>query len=118
MIIKSDNNYLFGGYTSTSWKSMDNYVADTKSFIFTLTNPHEIQPTRYNCKNNLYSICDTAAYGPAFGGGHDINVSPTFDSASYTNFPHTYIDTTGKGNITFTGNSKYTPADVEIFQVS
>jgi hypothetical protein len=120
IIIKSDNNCLFGGYTSISWRSVSKYVADTKSFIFTLINPHNVQPTKYPCTNRLKSIYDHPSYAPTFGGGeaHDVYVSPNFNADSYTYLGSSYSDTTGKGNSTFTGSYNYSPSDVEVFQVS
>ncbi|CAF4311702.1 unnamed protein product, partial [Rotaria sordida] len=47
-IIQSNNNYLFGGYTAIPWTSEgDSYKNDTTAFLFTLTNPHNIPPTKY-----------------------------------------------------------------------
>ncbi|CAF3778775.1 unnamed protein product, partial [Rotaria sordida] len=40
-------DYLFGGYAQISWGSDNKYKADPAAFIFTLTNPHGIQPTKF-----------------------------------------------------------------------
>ena len=40
-----------------------------------------------------YSIYCKPAYGPTFGGGHDIHISDkcdTTDNGSYTSFPYSY----------------------------
>ncbi|CAF3054768.1 unnamed protein product [Rotaria sp. Silwood2] len=46
-IILSNNNYLFGGYTAIPWTSDNSNKSDTTAFLFTLTNPHGIPPTKY-----------------------------------------------------------------------
>jgi len=46
-IIKSSSGHLFGGYTSQSWDSSGNYKSDPLAFIFTLTNPFDIPPTKF-----------------------------------------------------------------------
>ena len=121
-VIQSNNNYLFGGYTSVAWTSCNNYVADSKAFLFTLTNSHNIPPTKYPIQATTaqYSTNHNSGYGPTFGGGHDIHVSSDSNSnnSSYTNFPNTYTDATGKGNNTFTRNRNFTTSDIEVFKLA
>ncbi len=87
VVIKSSGGWIFGGYTSQSWKY---YITDQfhphdkidyKSFIFTLKNPHGLNPTRFmmrddreysQSKNNLseyihdYTSNHIDTYGPIF----------------------------------------------------
>jgi hypothetical protein len=120
-IIRSNNNYLFGGYTSVAWTSSGSYKADTNAFLFTLTNPHNIPPTKYPVQPTMtqYSIYDSSGYGPTFGG-HDVHVSSNSNSnnSSYSNFSDTYTDTTGKGNNTFTGSRNFMTSDIEVFKLA
>jgi hypothetical protein len=46
-IIQSAQKYLLGGYTSIPWSTNLGHKNDTKAFLFTLTNPHNIPPTKY-----------------------------------------------------------------------
>lgn len=118
-IIRSNNNFLFGGYTSVAWTSCNNYQKDSTAFLFTLTNPHNIPPTKYLIKggNEGNAIYDHTSYGPTFGGGHDIYlVNNSNSSNSSTNFPNSYVDTTGKGNSTFTGSNNFLVSDIEVFK--
>ena len=48
-ILKSKDGYLFGGYTETNFESSAEFTTHMHpiSFIFTLTNPHNIPPTKY-----------------------------------------------------------------------
>ncbi|CAF3624124.1 unnamed protein product [Rotaria socialis] len=121
-IIQSNNNYLFGGYTAIPWTSSDrSYKSDTTAFLFSLTNPHSIPPTKYliNSARAQSAVYHSSNYGPAFGGGHDINIANGSNAnSSSTSFPHTYLDTTGKGNNTFTGTRTFTTSDIEVFKLA
>ncbi|CAF5107546.1 unnamed protein product [Rotaria sp. Silwood1] len=120
-IIQSNNNYLFGGYTSIPWTSDGSYKNDTTAFLFTLINPHNISPTKYviNCVHTEYAVRHHSKYGPTFGGGHDIYLADgsNRNNSSYTGFPTSYFDTTGMGDITFTGAYNFTISDIEIFKL-
>jgi hypothetical protein len=121
-IIQSNNNYLFGGYTSISWTSDGSYKNDTIAFIFTLTNPHNIPPTKYLIQTDKtgYAVYHNSSYAPTFGGGHDICLAnaSNANNSSYANFPHSYTDTTGKGNATFTGAYNFTTSDIEVYKLA
>jgi hypothetical protein len=57
-------------------------------------------------------------YGPTFGG-HDISIHHGADAAgSYTGFSHSYTDTLGRGNATFTGAYNFTAEDYEVWAVN
>eukprot|EP01100_Stratorugosa_tubuloviscum_P001121 TRINITY_DN124_c0_g1_i4.p1 TRINITY_DN124_c0_g1~~TRINITY_DN124_c0_g1_i4.p1 ORF type:complete len:273 (+),score=92.90 TRINITY_DN124_c0_g1_i4:95-913(+) len=114
IIIKSDNGYLFGGYTSLSWQSYKPKIDvnssarnDPKAFIFTLTNPHDIPPTKYIQldQNDRYSIYDDIVYGPCFGLNDIIIYTNSNSNQNTTNFGSSYNDSIGKGEETFTGNT-------------
>ncbi|CAF1380556.1 unnamed protein product [Adineta steineri] len=122
-IIQSSNNYIFGGYTSVSWTSSQKYQNDSAAFLFTLTNPHDIPPTKYNNKSFFHgidAIYDDSGSGPTFGNGSDIYISDSSNNinSSYTNFPTAYYDTTGEGNNTFTGAKNFTTSDIEVFKLA
>lgn len=124
-IIQSSKNYLFGGYTAIPWASSEDgsYPKDTTaflSFLFTLTNPHNIPPTKYLTKYNRteHAVYHKTKYGPTFGNGHDIYVVDNCNtSSSYTNFPYAYTDTTRKDIATFTGTRYFTIYDIEVFKL-
>ncbi|CAF2666924.1 unnamed protein product [Rotaria sp. Silwood2] len=122
-IIQSKNNYLFGGYTAIPWAS-DKYAYknDATAFLFTLTNPHNIPPTKYiiNPDKTGYAVYHHHGSGPTFGSGHDIFLTNASNSniLNYTEFPGSYLDTTGKGNTTFTGGRNFTVCDIEVFKLA
>ncbi len=119
-IIQSNNNYLFGGYTSISWTSGGDYKNDTTAFLFTLTNPHNIPPTKYLINSTGSAVYHKSDCGPTFGGGHDIHLAnaSNANNSSYTGFPNYYTDTTGKGNATFTGARNFTTSDIEVYKLA
>jgi hypothetical protein len=121
-IIQSiDGGYLFGGYTSMSWANRQSYIQDDNGpFIFTLTNPYGIPPTKYPVKLRNHAIYDHLNYGPTFGAGNDLyvcNQSHTNRSSSF-NFPHSYNDTTKRGSTTFTGNKNFLVNDIEVYRLA
>ena len=121
-IVQSKNNYLFGGYTAVPWTSDCVWMQDSTAFLFTLTNPHNIPPRKYsiNAEHSTHAVCHGGGNGPTFGAGHDLMVagSSNVNNLSYTKFPTAYIDTTSKGNGTFTGAETFTASEIEVYKLS
>ena len=48
-LFKNEKGNIFGGYTSISWTNSPQliYKSDPYSFIFTLTNIHNTEPTKF-----------------------------------------------------------------------
>jgi hypothetical protein len=120
-IIRSNNNYLFGGYTSVAWTSINRYNNDPNAFLFTLTNPHNIPPTKYPVQPSMTqnAVKHDPEDGPRFGND-DVGIYSNSNSnnSSHTNFPTIYIDTTRKGNNTFTGSVNFMTSDIEVFKLA
>jgi hypothetical protein len=121
-IIQTLDNYLFGGYTSVSWnfhQGVKSGVTDRTAFLFTLTNPHGISPTKYPIKSSGEHAVVPNAMGPTFGQ-YDICVYPNsnLNSQSFIKFPTYYNDSTGKGYLTFTGSTNFTTTDIEIYRLA
>jgi len=114
-LIKTNAGHIFGGFTSVSWNSTGNYYKDSSAFLFTIVNPHNLPPTKYPISNSSAVYCGSS-YGPTFGGGHDICIAnnANMNNSSYTSFPSSFLDTTGKGNTTFTSNN-FTVTEIEVF---
>ena len=72
-IIKTVDNFVFGGYTEADWGS-NSYQLDQNSFIFSLINNYNI-PVKMNIKQNYYAIVAYSYYGPTFGQGYDFYIS-------------------------------------------
>ena len=118
-LIKNEKGYIFGGYASIDWQGgSGNYRTAPDSFIFTLTNMFDIDPTKFPNSSTNYSIYDRSIYGPCFGGGFDIGIQ--FPSSHHTNFPHSYKDVLGKGYSIFKGdtdNYKFNLKEIEVFKL-
>lgn len=107
--------YLFGGYNPDHWElsknKIEKYLPD--SFLFTLTNPHGIPPTRLFPQKDKRSICFHKIGGIFFGGFAVMSDSKNVNIYSSDNF----IDTSGKGKGLFTSNDGYNVID-DIFVYS
>jgi hypothetical protein len=121
-VIKTPEGHLFGGYASVSWDITNNkrnrYQVGPGSFLFTISNPHKISPTKYSLKDpGQNAMGHFSTYGPMFGSGADIRVDDGCNEKGKNaiGFPTSYKDTTGKGYHTFTGTSFFTVEEVEVF---
>jgi hypothetical protein len=107
-VVQSKNGYIFGAYTTVAWTSSNEDKADASAFLFTLTNPHGIKPTKYPVSDRSirFAVSHRPTNGPTFGstnnGGSDIYLQNPFTAVgSRFFFPRTYEDTTGRGWATF-----------------
>ncbi len=112
--MRSTTGHTFGGYASAPWHSANVWINTAGCFLFLVENPHGDAPTCFECKTNGNAMYGQSSYGPTFGGGHDLHISSD-GSSSYTNFVHSYTDTLGRGNATFTGAQTFTPEDYEVW---
>eukprot|EP01111_Echinosteliopsis_oligospora_P010682 TRINITY_DN3383_c0_g2_i3.p1 TRINITY_DN3383_c0_g2~~TRINITY_DN3383_c0_g2_i3.p1 ORF type:complete len:348 (+),score=85.76 TRINITY_DN3383_c0_g2_i3:45-1088(+) len=133
VLILSTTNHIFGGYVSSSWDSSGTYKNANDTYIYTITNPNNIPPTKYPIVQPGTSIICNPSYGPAFGqdihvsfqANHNYNGSGVFAAMGavgypYNNiiyFPSAYNDTTGHGYRTFTGAQYFAIKEIEVYQV-
>ena len=111
-LFENDQGNIFGGYASIPWESKGVYQNTPDSFVFTLTNIYNIEPTKFPSVNSGKEICDSSNYGPCFGQGKDIGIF--FNGTNYSGFPKSYQDTSGKGKSIFTGNLNNNIKDLKI----
>ena len=121
-LFKIEKGYIFGGYASTDWTSSGSWKSAPDSFIFTLTNIHGTEPTKFPNSDTNYSIYDYSKYGPTFGKGHDIVPFNGSDDSSASAFPVSYQDILGKGRSIFTGdlnnsNININLKEIEVFKI-
>ena len=121
-LFKNEKGNIFGGYASISWDKNGGYRSAPDSFIFTLTNIHNTQPTKFPNSNQNYSLYFNNSYGQNFGAGHDICIYSDFMNSNehYSNFPHSYQDSLGKGYSIFSGqqnNKKFKLKELEVFKL-
>ena len=120
-LIKNEKDNIFGGYSSISWENKDIWANAPDSFIFTLTNIYNIEPTKFPSNKNGKDIGNYSYHGPNFGFT-DIYFCNNFNEEghSYSNFPNSYKDILGKGNTIFTGdnnNNKINLKEIEVFKL-
>ena len=105
VLYKNEKGNIFGGYASISWQNSGEFKSAPDSFIFTLTNIYNIEPTKFLNKKDGNEVYHNPGRGPQFGSGRDIGTNGDFlKNDSYTSFPYTYKDTLGKGKSIFTGD--------------
>ena len=122
-LFKNENDHIFGGYASISWTSNVSYYAANGSFLFTLTNIHGTEPTKFpNHDNYDNAVYHNSGYGPTFGGNHDLYISDNYlnNNSSYSYIGSSYNDVLGKGNSIFTSNnnsSNFKLKELEVFKL-
>jgi len=118
-LFKNDKGNIFGGYASIDWTSCNNWKSAPDSFIFSLTNIHGTEPTKFPNSNTSYSIYDHSGDGPKFGS----DIYPLYSgSSSGSQFPDSYKDILGKGRSIFTGdlnnnNTNINLKEIEVFKI-
>ena len=135
-IIKSTDNFIFGGYTEIDWDSTlwNGHVGEKNcsrregkgnEFIFTLKNPHNISPSKFNMKKEWlnHSICCDGTLGPIFGC-NDIRIENNCNEKknrfTYYDFKpgeYCFDDTTGKKRLLFTGENSFLVKEIEVFNI-
>ena len=123
-LYKNEIGNIFGGYSSISWTSKsDSFNNAPGSFLFTLTNIYNIEPTQFQSNNDKREVRHSPNYGPSFGGGTDLGIyTDYFNRGAWTYFPNTYKDILGKGKSIFTGNSnnnivEFKIKEIEVFKI-
>jgi len=120
-LYKNEKGNIFGGYASIPWTNDGSFHSAPDSFLFTLTNIHNIEPTKFFSKNDQKEV--NHKHGPTFGYGTDLYIDDNFGQNNcQTYFPYTYQDTTGKGKTIFTGdfninNSYFKVIEIEVFKL-
>ena len=73
-ILYNKEGSVFGGYTSQSWDSSENYISDDTAFLFQLRRNSITRQQKFPIKPEkaVHAIYCESSYGPTFGGGHDI----------------------------------------------
>lgn len=128
VLVKNSLGHIFGGFTPIPWGSTSTWKKAPGTFVFTLTNMHGIEPTKFVLKdeNDGKAVCH---YGSgagnwilAFGSAIVIDSGCNTNSNSNSgNFPNSFNDTTGKGGSIFSGSEDgnyFKVQEIEVFSVS
>jgi hypothetical protein len=122
VLIKTKKGNIFGGYTPLEWDSTTNdYKHDEsmQTFLFTLKNPHNLDPIRFGLKPGgqyaIYCKSDRLAFG-----GHAICVldNCNTNTSCYTVIENGFENTTGiGGRLLFDGAVNFTVDEIEVLAV-
>ncbi|KAJ5073546.1 btb/poz domain-containing protein [Anaeramoeba ignava] len=94
VIIKTKDNFIFGGFTQVGWSSgKKRYIPDLSAFIFSLRNDkNNRNPEKFPVQKGLeeYAIAyDYSTKGPTFGAGTDFGLISDLRTG-YSDFGYTY----------------------------
>lgn len=111
---KEHETYLFLISGASGWTNC------AESFLFSLVNPSGAKPTKMPLTgtSNQNGILCNSAYGPTFGGGHDLFIATganaNFNSKSYLG--NTYQCPANAGSSSFlAGQKKFSVSELEVF---
>eukprot|EP00013_Stygamoeba_regulata_P025303 CAMPEP_0177651930 /NCGR_PEP_ID=MMETSP0447-20121125/12828_1 /TAXON_ID=0 /ORGANISM="Stygamoeba regulata, Strain BSH-02190019" /LENGTH=430 /DNA_ID=CAMNT_0019155079 /DNA_START=91 /DNA_END=1383 /DNA_ORIENTATION=- len=125
VIQSKEGGYLFGGYTSLSWKSSQRQPKDPHAFVFSLTNPSN-QPVKMDKPGPQSEkfIVDRPDYGPTYGGGHDLYIADNSNTnnQSHANIGHSFllegfVYGTQNTRHFLTGATNFMIDEIEVFQM-
>ena len=119
-VILSNNDKIFGGYTSESWgfsPSGGTWKQDATAFIYSLTHK-----AKCATQKNSNSILDNSGAGPVFGHGNDIciydNCNARTDNYCQSQSGNsTYALPSGADNTFLAGSLNFTVKEIEVYAV-
>jgi hypothetical protein len=124
-IIKTNGNYVFGGFTAAKWSSSRRYTEDTKAFIFSVRRKGISCKYKFMVKNENEAIYGHPNYGPTFGNEDfvikdksNINIS---SYSSYSNLGWAYhYPPENEDNYSFLAGSydDWLTTEIEVYQIN
>lgn len=122
-IIYNTNNSVYGGYTSVSWASTENWQTDGQAFLIRLYQNGNWKPVQLPVSNPSHTIYDASSQGPSFGSGHDLLAFTStatwngtyFQSDGYV-IPGNAYSANGETSDSITGGSKQLK-EIEVYLV-
>ncbi len=121
-IIKTNDDYVFGGYTAAKWSSNFNeHIEDSKAFIFSLRRRGISCNYKFNVRYAKYAIFVDPRRGPSFGI-KDILIhdKSNIDAGSSTYLGHTYDNhpDTGHPSKCLEGIANFLTTEIEVYQIN
>merc|ERR1712113_1103450 len=89
-IIKSENQCIFGGYTSKSWHNKNNWISDDCAWLYSLRNKKKCQKKFKIVRNQHLAIAGHKNYGPMYGWDLHVSVDCNENQESRTNLGMCY----------------------------
>jgi hypothetical protein len=123
-IIKTNGNYVFGGYTSAKWNSDLSYSIDASAFIFSLRRDGISKSYQFKITKPQYAIFGGSYGGPNFGvGDFEIRDRSDINTGSWTRFCFTYQCPSGYSFDEYTKSflagsyNKWLTSEIEVYQI-
>ena len=117
VLIKSEGNRRFGGFTPIPWKIEHKRITDSKNetFVFSLDN----KKMYYLENSDSAAVYHKKEIGPCFGGGHDIGImgNPLKENQLYTNQYSYHYKGNSKSLSECDGQNNLKAIEYEVFQV-
>jgi hypothetical protein len=129
IIIKTNKDYVFGGYASAKWTSERNFISDSNAFIFSIRRNGISNGLKFMVKLPERALDSGADYGPVFGY-HDIVVKgeSNINRKSYANFfqktetdrsYHFPAELLASSNEWFlAGENNFQTTEIEVYQIT
>jgi hypothetical protein len=115
-LVKTNDGYIFGGYSEREWASDGSIKYDSKANLFTLVNKKN-KSMSFEIRDNYYSIkCDSSC-GPVFGSGPDLCIR--FNQPSTTNLGISYKNfylTAEESKFILCDKENFELEELEVFQ--
>ena len=119
-LYKNEKNFIFGGYNPISWDNKSGWIKNDESYLFTLTNVHNTEPTKFLHKNGNDSVRNDENEGPTFD---DFYIQGNYQNSEVSiRFPRGHLDTLNLGKSIFSGVknnniNKMKIIEIEVFKV-
>jgi hypothetical protein len=117
--MKTKKGNIFGGYTPLVRDCASGYKKDESmgTFLFTLKNPHGLDPIRFRLKSDGSNAIYCSSVRLAFGKGHAIYVCDNCDTNANS---HTYVSDSFENStktdftVLFDGAHHFTVEEIEV----
>ncbi len=130
-IIRANDKYVFGGYTTAKWTRAANnntYMTDSKAFIFSLRRNGVSFSQKFGIIHDQFAVhCgpDNIFRFGGYNGGHDIgiNIHANKNTGSWTNFcasyecPIGYTHGTNETQSFLAGKYQFFVNEIEVYQI-
>ena len=123
-IIKTDEDYVFGGYTSAAWHSKGNFIKDANAFIFSLRKKGIlVDKKKFKIKNENKAIYGNLKFGPVFGESDIVIKEGLFkETISFSKLCDSYKCPPGfefrKARQFLAGSSKWLTTEIEVYRIN
>jgi hypothetical protein len=117
-IVKSQNGFIFGGYTEQLWNQSGGYKSDPNAFIFSLVNKDQ-NPIKMKVRKPENAIYCRSDCGPTFGwssGFSNVDGSTSCSRLDGVYVHPTYAPDSNEARSFLAGSESFQAAEIEVFK--